>query len=159
MSTAVKQKLNTTEITERASKALGLEDTKRLGIALTAAAVEELARSPIFASRVRAIYASLPSSPVPRKKETTAKALTVDVTPIKHVDGFSLNPAMPLDPYLIYEAYGAKQFATVLDLFTVPKLKEAAKRVEERNPGTKPTNRGTKVPLIDYLVKYIPSGQ
>lgn len=159
MSTAVKQKLSASEITERAARAMGLEDTKRLGIALTAAAVEELARNTAFASHVRVIYASLPASPAPRRRETTPKALTVDVAPIKHVEGFSLNPAMPLDPYLVYEAYGAKQFATVSDLFTVPKLKEAAKQVEERNPGTKPTNRGVKVSLIEYLVKYVPSGR
>jgi hypothetical protein len=154
MSAAVKPTLSPTEAAKRVAQALGLDDTKRVGIALAAVAAEQVQVNPTFAARVRALYATLAPS-ASTKKPTTAKALVTDLVPIKHVTGFQLNPAAPVDPYLVYEAYGAAQLPKALDLFPLAKLKESAALVEERNPGTKPVSRSSKTSVIDYIVHYV----
>jgi hypothetical protein len=154
MSAAVRNKPSPTEAAKIVADALGLDDAKRVGIALASVAAEEVRHNPAFAARVRSLYATLAPTPS-TKRGTTAKALVTDLVPIKHVHGFQLNPAAPVDPFLVYEAYGAQQLPKALDLFPLAKLKESAALVEARNPGTKPVNRSSKAAVIDYIVHYV----
>jgi hypothetical protein len=112
-----------------------------------------LEQNPAFAARVRAVYATLAPSTA-GKKPATAKALVTDLVPIRHVAGFQLNPAAPVDPYLDYEANGADQLPKAWDLFPLTKLKESAALVEDRNPGPKLVSRSSKASVIDYIVHY-----
>jgi hypothetical protein len=154
MSTAVKRTVSPSEAAKQVADTLGLADTKRVGIALASVAAEEVAHNSNFAARVRSAYATLAPS-TSRKKPGTAAALASDIMPIKHVEGFELNPAAPIDPYLVYEAYGADQMPQVLEWLPLANLKESAARVEARNPGTKPVSRSSKAAVIDYIVHYV----
>src|SRR5690349_13096688 len=115
MSANVKSRLNAADAARRVAQALGLDDAKRLATALAVAAAEEVDENSRFAVRVRAVYNLLPASGTSaggRSSSTggparTSKALDVELRPIKRVDGFALDPAAPLDPYLAYEAFGA----------------------------------------------------
>ena len=138
MSTASKRKISTAEAVRRACYILGLEDTKRVGIALAAAGAEELHRNRAFAEQVRDIYTHL--APAPPKQV----ASRVHLTPIKQMDGYAFNTAAPLDPYFLLEYFGPTQLPDALGLYPVFKLKEGADAVQARNPGTRPANRGQK---------------
>jgi hypothetical protein len=142
---------------QQAAQLLGVDDAKRLDKAILIAAVEELERNSTFARRVRVIYGVLPAT---QKRGSalsgkTPKALAIDLRPIKHVEGFTLDPSAPLDPYLVYEAYGADQLADVLDLFSVPELKDAALRVEQRNPQAPRAYKRSKATVIEFIVRYV----
>ena len=54
--------------------------------------------------------------------------------PVKRSPGQSFNVAERLDPYFLYELYGADQFRGVLSCFGVPRLQEAVQIVQERHP-------------------------
>src|SRR5262245_61566732 len=155
MLTAMKRNLSATEAAKLVAQSLGLDDVKRVGSALATAAAEEAEHNPSFAARVRALYNATVPIAAPRKKSPTTNALWSEVKPIKHIEGFELNPAAPLNPYLVYEACGDKQFARILEAFPLAKLKESAAIVEERNPGTKPVNRGSKSAVMDYIIHYV----
>lgn len=152
MSTALKQTATLTEIAARIGKQLGLSDVKRVSLALSQVAAQEAERNHAFAERIRTAYAALPPT---RQRPKMLTAFDVKLTPIKHIQGRELNPADPLDPYFLFDVYGAAQLPTALSIFPVAKLKEGAASVERRNPGTKPTNRGQRQPLIDYIVRYV----
>ena len=150
-------RLTPSAASKQAAQLLGVDDTKRLEGAILIAAVEELEYNSGFARRVRVVYGVLPATKKrsATKSGTTPKALAVQLKPLKHVEGFTLNTSAPVDPYLVYEAYGADQLSTVLDLFSHEKLKEAARRVEQRNPQAPPANRRSKAATIEYIVRYI----
>lgn len=136
---------------------LGLTNSKRLGTSLASALVEEIERNPAFVDRVRTYYNDVPQVVTPKRepKSRMPKTALVDLVPIKHVEGFEFNPAAPMDPYLLLEAFGTKQLLTILDALPTAKLKESAAKVEKRNPGTKPTSRSQKAALIEYISTYV----
>jgi uncharacterized protein with von Willebrand factor type A (vWA) domain len=109
MSTIVKP-TTLTEATKQVGERLGLTSAKRLGAALAAVLVDEIEHNPSFAERVRATYAASETVKAPAaKKDSKArmpKTALVDLMPIKHVEGFEFNPAAPMDPYLLHEAFG-----------------------------------------------------
>jgi hypothetical protein len=152
--TSLARRVTPASATKELASLLGLDDPKRLGQAVTIAAVEEVQHNSAFAERLRVAYWSVPAT-VQRPTGGTSKvpkALAVDLVPVKHVEGFVLNPSAPLDPFLVYEAYGAKQLHTALDLFPADKLKAAATLVERRVAGAGKANRRSKATVIDYLV-------
>ena len=152
MSTVTKRTATVTEIAERTSKQLGLPDVKRVGVALAEIAAQEAERNRAFAERIRMLYAGLAPT---RERKKMLTAFDVTLVPIKHVQGRELNPAEPLDPYFLFEVYGPAQLPTALSIFPVAKLKEGAAIVERRYPGTRPTNRGQKQALINYMVQWV----
>ncbi len=158
MSTIVKP-TTLTEAAKQVGERLELTNAKRLGAALAAILVEEIERNPSFAERVRAEYAASEPVKAPAvKKESKPrmpKTALVDLVPIKHVEGFEFNPAAPMDPYLLYEAFGTSQLRIILDALPVAKLKESAAKVERRNPESKPANRNQKVALIAYIIEHV----
>src|SRR5262245_17209137 len=125
--TSIAKRLSPTAATKELASLLGLDDVKRLGVAVTIAAVEEVQHNATFVERVRLAYRSVPATETrpPVASTKVPKALAVELVPVKHVEGFVLNPSAPLDPFLVYEAYGARQLPTVLDLYPVDKLKAA----------------------------------
>jgi hypothetical protein len=158
MSTTVKP-TTLTEATKLVGERLGLTNAKHLGAALAAVVVEEIEQNPSFEERVRVAYtASETIKATAAKKDSNArmpKTALVDLVPIKHVEGFEFNPAAPMDPYLLHEAFGTNQLRIILEALPVAKLKESAAKVERRNPGTKPANRTQKTALIAYIIKYV----
>lgn len=156
MSTPVKQHLSISEAGKTAARLLGLDDPKRAEIALAVAAAEELDDNRAFASRVRAVYGILP---VKQKRAGSSSkmpdVLSLNVKPIKHVEGFTFDLSRPVDPYLLYEAYGGAQMRQLLQVATLPSLKQSSALVEQRNPGTKPKSKASKAALIDYIMEHV----
>lgn len=150
MATTLKRKLSTTDAAKLARGALGLDDLRRLTIALTEVAAEEVIHNRAFATRVREVYEQVPAE----ARSGRSDPFAVRLVPIKVVEGRDINPAAPLDPHFLLEVYGSHQFRDALSIFPVAKLKEAAKHIAVRHRGTKPTNWGQKTPLIDYIVAY-----
>lgn len=151
MTIALQRKLSTSEAAKLASSILELDDLRRLTIALAEAAAQELVGNRPFAARVRALYDEVPATP---SRASAPDPFATQLVPIKMVPGRDINPAAPLDPYFLLEVYGASQLETALNLFPVAKLKEGAAMVERHHPGTKPTNRGRKAALVEYIVRY-----
>lgn len=158
MSTTIKP-TTLTEASKRISEMFGLTNAKRLGEALAIALIDEIEQNPAFADKVNRLYtASMPVKPATTKREPKPrmpKTALVDLVPIKHVAGFEFNPAAPMDPYLLHEAFGATQLRTILEALPLAKLKESAAKVERRNPGTSPVSRSQKAALIDYITKFV----
>lgn len=152
MSSVVKPKPNATEAVKKAAKHLALDDIKRLTDALLVVAAELTVRNDTVAEHVRAVYTALPAT---RTRARGTKLSIADFTPVKRVEGLVFDGIKPLDPYLLYESYGAQQLPQLLDFLSIARLKETASVVEIRNPGTKPTNRRQKASVIDYIVKYV----
>jgi hypothetical protein len=161
---AVKAPTFTQRITaayERAESIVRPTDSKRLAAALVEIAVDELERNPGFRRRVQMHYDQLaPQHPVRGARQRTQSASTAkkrleDFVPVKRIPGQSFNVAERLNPYFLYDLYGADQFRDVLGCFGVPRLQEAVQVVQERNPNTSPRNKRTKESLIDYLVQGI----
>lgn len=158
MATTIFRKLSTNEAAKLAGSALDLHDLKRLSIALAEAAAEEVIRSRTFAERVRALYESVPAT-VDSRGNSSPSALTLDLVPIKPLDGRWVDPSTPLDPYFVLDTFGPHQLERALAIFPLTKLKEASAAVEARNPGTKPTNRGQKAAIIAYIVEELTTPQ
>lgn len=156
MPTLAKQHLKKGDALKQAANVLGLDDTKRLETAIAVASADELGQNARFAASVRAIYGLLPPSTKhagsPLK---TLDVLTLDVKPIKHVEGFSFDPSHPVNPYLLHEAYGTVQMRKLLEVATLPALKQSSAIVEQRNPGTKPKSRASKASIVDYIMEHI----
>ena len=75
--------------------------------------------------------------------------------PVKRIPGQSFNVAERLDPYFLFELYGADQFRAVLNCFGVPRLQEALQVVQDRHPNALPSGKRTKEALVAFLAKQI----
>lgn len=162
MSTTTKPKLTINDAAKHAGFVLEIDDLdlKRLGIALAYAASEEVEHNTPFASQVRTIYDALALSAATGTRGrgrggSGTKEPAVNLIPVKHVEGYEINLAAPLDPYFLYELYGSEQFPIALGLYSATRLKEAVAIVQERHPGTKPSNRSRKDALVEYIIRYV----
>lgn len=160
MSTTTKPKLTVNDAAKHAALILDLDDPKRLSIALAYAASEEIEHNARFAAQVRTVYDALAAvSPTGAggrgRGGSGTKAPVVNLVPVKHLEGYEVDLAAPLDPYFLYEVYGAQQLPIALNLFSATRLKEAVALVQERNPSTKPTSRSRKEALIEYIIHYV----
>ena|SRR5579862_1052646 len=155
MPTAVAPRYDVAESVKRAARALDLSDTKRLTTALSIVAADAIERNMLIAEQVRQVYSALPSTSVRSRTQADPKKSITDFTLIKRVQGFALDAAAPINPYLLYEAYGEQQLPGVLDLFSLAKVKEMALFVEEKHPNTKPANKSKKASVIEYIIKYV----
>lgn len=160
MSSAVKSKPATVaqrsaEALQRASEILGIEDTKRLGAALTIAAVDRLQEDASLIEYIRLVYEDLaPKRVVATKGQKVQKKATepeIELKPVKSMEGRLYDPSAPIDPYFLLELYGPDQLALALSRYTAPRLREGVKAVQARHPGTRPGGTG-KLALIDYIV-------
>src|SRR5437660_1480391 len=106
---------------------LKTKDLKRLSVALTEAATEELRRRPEFAERVLRIFHDLATSSAakPAGKRGTSRPAKPKLEPVGHVDPALLGPDMPLDPYVLQQLYGNAQLRLALDGRSLKALKQA----------------------------------
>lgn len=86
-----------------------------------------------------------------------------DIKPIRRVEGFSLSVNKPLDPYLLYEAYGPQQYHTILsNILTMEQLRGAVHIVRTRHPELPPPHGGklaSRGALVDYLLSHVPESK
>lgn len=68
------------------------------------------------------------------------------------------SPSAKFDPYRRAAEYGQYQLRAVLVRTTQTKLREGAKIVMERNPGTKPTSLSSISAMIDYIMEHVAPG-
>ncbi len=131
-----------------------LTDTAILGTALAEIATEESRRNPGFAKAVRSRYDEIVSLRGATQGTTRpAKEPLPELVPIGNIPGYQSDPFSPPKPDVLIRIYGRAQLARALHDYTVEALKETAAQYEAKYPGTKPTNRGQRAPLIAYIVK------
>lgn len=146
--------------------ALGLspvkpKNLKHLSVALAESVAEEVGRNPSLRQHIVTLYQELANASKPAMAPRASRRTSApkpELTPIRHVDPKLFGPDKPLDPYLVQYAYGNEQLVPVLERFPVSELKRAVAVVEQRNPGTKPTNRAQKAALISYITEYVTTG-
>ena len=143
------------EATARLREVLGLDDIKLLGTALAEVAIDEASRDPGFANRVRAIYQELVDLKAARpSRPRKSVSDEVELVPLIKIEGRRIDPFGPLDPYFLFEVYGAAQLRAALSGYPLARLKEAAEMVEQRT-GIKPKGRATKASITDYIVEHV----
>jgi hypothetical protein len=133
-------------------------DSKLLGTALAEIVAEESRRNSPFAQAVRQRYQELVTlrGSVKGRRRTKQEPLP---PLIPRPETFGNVPHYRLDPYAppnlqnIILVYGRHQLARALYDYSVDALKRAATMYEAKHPGTKPTNRGQRDPLIAYVVE------
>lgn len=127
---------------------------------LTTAALEvvadEVGRNGDVARRIRESYRDLlQSSQQTKTKPRPPKPEPVKLIPVGTVDESRIKPYGPLDPYLLFDLYGAHQLRLALDGYSLIKLKEGMAAVAARNPSTRPKSKASKAPLVDYIVEHV----
>lgn len=141
---------------QRLSESLSLEDVALLATAALEVVADEVGRNGEVARRIRESYHDLLKSPRQTKtKFHLSKPEPVKLIPVGTVDESRIKPYGPLDPYLLFDLYGAEQLRLALDGYSLVKLKEGMAAVTTRNPGTKPKSKASKAPLIDYIVEHV----
>lgn len=114
---------------------------------------------PRFAEAVRQRYREL-STLLPAPKPTMKKNQALSpLVPLKRAEGeydsrVHVDPWAPPDPASIIRVYGKDQLGRALQDYMLDSLKQTAAKIEREHPGTKPTNRGRKDAVIEYIVKY-----
>jgi hypothetical protein len=73
--------------------------------------------------------------------------------PLRYAEG-TIDPFAPPDPKKLIYVYGQDKLARALSNYTLFMLKQTAAKIEQERPGTKPSNRGRKDAVIEYIVKY-----
>lgn len=121
--------------------------------ALTETAIEEMARNPTFALRVRNRFEEL-APQKPAKVSKTTKSPKPKLVPIKELPSFELDATRRLDPWFILEYFGENQLEVALRTQTIGNLREAITVVEERFPGTTPKGKLTKDTAIAHILRY-----
>jgi hypothetical protein len=160
--TAAQTPRRVVQIAEEAATYLGVDDTKKLAVAIAEIANDELHQNTAFAAKIRALYQALDVSPHSAKKSPggssslkNGKKEDIVLIPVKRVEGYVFRTNEPPDPYVLYELYGREQFPDSLRGYSLPLLRGAVEIVQKRHPGTKPRNMGRKADIIAYLVEYV----
>lgn len=131
-----------------------VNDTAILGTALAEVAAREIRRNQQFGDEVRRTYEDLKAQQASTGKQGTQQEELAPLVPIRRIEGYEADPFSPPDPAFLIQLYGHHQLARALQDYTVDKLKMTAAQIEQRHPGTKPTNRGRRDALIAYIVDY-----
>lgn len=159
MSTRLEKPLTATqrsaEAARQAAELLGLQDVKAVAAALAETALRNVRRDPAFADHVRLLYNEMAKTARPKRAPAQPTAERVELVPREQVTAREPNPGGAPDPYYLLELYGADQLAFALARYKVADLKLAAELVQQRNPGTKPTNKGNRDALIAYIVQHV----
>lgn len=131
---------------------LGVADEKVVVTAALEALNEHLADDSYLRQRIREKYDEIAALSTRSGRKTNASPMPPLIRPA------GLNRQTPLhilDPYEVALDYGRDQLRNVLNRATQTNLRVAVGLVQERNPGTKPTDNRTKAGLIDYLVQHV----
>ncbi len=79
--------------------------------------------------------------------------------PIKDVGLHQIDITGVVDPFYLYEVFGAKQLPLALGEFSKEKLvDEVVPIVEKRHPGTKPNKSANKQAVIAFIVQRVVNG-
>lgn len=149
-----------TEATRQLREVFNLPATRSdatiLATAVAEVAAEEGRRNASFASAVSKRYNELVALYKPSAARTKCQKQELPpLVAIRHDTTFrEIDPFKPPDLQYLIHFFGVHQLARALQDYAPPQLKVTAARIEAEHPGTKPTNRGQKQPLIDYIVKY-----
>ena len=132
----------------------GVNDVSILGTALARAAAKEVRQNANFARDVRREYDALVAARGQPLRRTAQQAEPLEpLIALRHT-GRTSDPYAPPDPQELIYVYGANKLGRALHEYTLAKLKMTADRIQQQHPGTKPTNRASKVAVIEYIVKY-----
>jgi hypothetical protein len=136
---------------------LGLDDVKVLSTALAEAAAREVKRNRAFAEQVRTIYHELVQQQPPSRprKEKNSLPKLVPIVPPESLPRHHIDPYGPPDPVFLYKLYGKDQLRLALEVFSLALLKEAAAKLEEEHPGTRPKSKTRRADLIDYIIETV----
>jgi hypothetical protein len=141
---------------QRLSESLSIEDPALLATAVLEVIADEVGWNGDVGRRIRDTYRDLIQLPsLTKAKPRLSKPQPVKLIPVGTVDERRFKPYGPLDPYLLFDLYGADQLRLALDGYSLVKLKEGMAAVAARNPGTKPKSKASKAPLIDYIVEHV----
>lgn len=147
----------TKELRDAFNLPFALGDATILGTALAEIAAEEGRRNPRFASAVRERYNELVTFQAPAQR--ASRQTQDELPPLKVVghlepgERLVFDPFEPPDPKFLTRVYGRDQLARALQDYTLAMLKETASRLEQRHPGTRPSNRSRKDAVIAYIVE------
>jgi hypothetical protein len=152
-----------TRVSRAFGEALGLgnltaKDVTLLTIALIEVATRRAGSDRAFAAQVRRTFGELAACPPVARKPKKPEAFAA-LALIGPIDLSRLRPHGALDPFALYEAYGDVQAEQVLKDLTLDDLKASAGIVEQRHPGTKPTSRRARSPLIIYIMESLRNGR
>jgi hypothetical protein len=152
----------TAEAAEKSARYLGVENTKLLAAVLAEVASDELRYNRSFADRVRVAYEASAPKPKPkpqRQPRPRAAKPKVTLVPIKDVGPHYMDITAAVDPYLLYEVFGAKQLPDALRRFSKKKLlEEAVPYVQKRHPGAQPPKSATLEGVIAFIVQRVVNG-
>lgn len=91
--------------------------------------------------------------PASRLSARPKSELLPSLIPIRHdLPLQKSDPYSPPNPAYLVLAYGRSQLARALQGYSVDSLKQTSAQFEAKFPGSKPTNRGQRAPLIAYIV-------
>ncbi len=163
MSTTLDQKPLTvaqrsTRASEEAAAILGFGDVKLAGAVVLESALEELRQNRAFAQRIREAYqmAAKPKKAPTRKPAARPAKPKVELKPLRTDETHQINIAADVDPYYLYEVFGAEQLPLALGQFSAKKLMdEAVPLVQKRHPGTRPSNQRKQDAIIAYIVRFV----
>lgn len=149
----------TAEAAEKSARYLSVENAKLLGAVLAEVAYDELKFNRTFADRVRAAYEASAPKPKPKVQKPPRATTTkpkVTLVPIKDVGPHYMDITAAVDPYLLYEVFGAKQLPDALRRFSKKKLlEEAVPYVQKRYPGEQPAKSATLEGVIAFIVQRV----
>lgn len=133
--------------------ALSATDEKSAITAALEVVNEQLASDAALRQRMGEKYQELLAL-APRKQEVDLGPAPVRIAG----DWTTYSPSAKFDPYRRVVEYGQHQLRAVLVRATQTRLREAAKIVMERNPGTKPTSLSSNPAMIDYIMEHVAPG-
>src|SRR5258708_9485166 len=112
-----------TRASEEAAAILGFGDVKLAGAVVLESALEELRQNRAFAQRIREAYqlAAKPKKTPARKTAARPAKPKVELKPLRTDETHQINIAAALDPYYLYEVFGAEQLPLALRQFTAKK--------------------------------------
>lgn len=165
MSTAIEKPLTVTQQSavalQQSAVVIGASDLKALAAAINSVALETLRSDANFVARVRTRYDELTARSMPKRATTSRKSqrrsAPAELVVRHQVPMRSGSVGAAPDPYHLLAMYDADQLPLALERYSLPDLKLATEIVQENNPGTKPTNKGNRKALIDYIVHYVVS--
>ncbi len=134
---------------------VGFDDLKVLSAALAEVAVAEAFINQSFVDKIRKTCLELAA--LTRKASVSSKHKgVVQLIPIGNPNIGDASWTGELNPYRLYQLFGADQFRLALEQYTLSTLKDGVELVIAKHPGTKPKTRSKKKDIIDYMIEYVP---
>jgi hypothetical protein len=134
-----------------------LSDTTVLGTALAEVAAEEIWHNPTFSANLRSRYDELIAvrgRPTKRGSRQTKDVLP-PLVPVGQLNGYVVDPVAAPDPHFLILLYGHHQLKRALQDYSLDMLKRTADELQQRYPGTRPTNRSRRKAVIAYIIEYV----